>query len=105
METRIIEQVKVYILWMNPMTGRAESRRIAAISCNKQKLIDFYHAEEAEQSYQDGEWDKAFKQGSVLEWFNPLYNEAYFDGLDHFGHGICEEWIEVGTIRNDLHMV
>ena len=37
METRIVEQVKVYYLIMNPMTDRAESGRIAMMSTERDK--------------------------------------------------------------------
>jgi hypothetical protein len=45
METRLVEQVKVYYLIMNPVTDRAESGRITMMSTDKNTLISAYKNE------------------------------------------------------------
>ena len=95
METRTIEQVKVYCLVMNPMTDRAESGRIAALSFEKDRLISFYEGEITE-SYNDDRFRKVFKKNGPLEWFNPVWS---FEGLDSFGHGLMEDWVDASNIQ------
>ena len=95
METRTINQVKLYILTMNPITDRTESGRIAAMSYSKQALIDFYNQESVER-YEDDNWSKSFRKGGLLEWLNPLYS---FE-IGHYGHGIREEWANVDSLEN-----
>ena len=95
METRTINQVKLYILTMNPITDRTESGRIAAMSYSKQALIDFYNQESVER-YKDDNWSKFFRKGSLLEWLNPLHS---FE-IGHYGHGIREEWANVDSLEN-----
>ncbi len=95
METRTINQVKLYILTMNPMTGRTEDGQITAISYSKQALIDFYNRESVE-NYMDRTWSKSFRKGSLLEWFNPLYS---FD-IGHYGHGIKGTWMDTDSVEN-----
>lgn len=95
METRTINQVKLYILTMNPITGRTENGEITAISYSKQALIDFHNRESVE-NYRDDTWSKSFRKGSLLEWFNPLYS---FE-IDYYGHGIREEWANVDEVEN-----
>lgn len=94
METRTINQVKIYSLAMNPMTQRTEASSITAMSYDKQALIDFYNREAVEQ-YRDDTWAKSFRKGSLLEWFNPLYS---FE-VGHYGHGIRESWMDTDTVE------
>lgn len=95
METRLVEQVKIYCLVMNPVTDRAESGNIAMMSFDKNKLIDAYN-NEATDSYKDDYYHKVFKKNGPLEWYNPLWT---LDGLDSFGHGLREEWIDSSNIN------
>ncbi len=90
METRTIQQVKVYCLVMNPVTDRAESGRIVIMSFEKPKLIERYNNEYTGTYLEDG-YSKSFKKNGPLEWYNPIWS---FDELDSFGHGLREEWID-----------
>ena len=90
METRLVEQVKIYCLIMNPMTDRAESGRIAMVSFDKHNLINAYQNEFTEP-YSDDRFRKVFRKNGPLEWLNPVLT---FEGVDWFGHGIREEWID-----------
>jgi hypothetical protein len=93
-EIRTINQVKIWILNMNPMTGRAEGITIAALAYHRESLVQFYNEEKVE-SYRDGQWGKSFKAGGRLEWFNPLYS---LDDIDTFGCGIRFEWVDESIV-------
>ena len=103
-ETRTIVQTKVYLLVLNPMTDRAESGRIAAVSFDKQRLIDFYEAEKAEERYKDGRFQKTFKKLSPLEWYNPLKN-IHSEDPEHFGQGLFEEWIQEENLDSAYFLI
>ena len=85
----------VFALVLNPMRGRAEESRMLAVSESAAELTAFVEAERVEP-YPDGEWQRSFRQGGPLEWFNP----APLYGTDSFGHGIIElrkdGWRRVG---------
>jgi hypothetical protein len=67
METRTVEQAKVYYLIMNPVTDKAESGRIAMMSTSRENLISAYENEQV-AIYDDSNFRKVFKQGGPLEW-------------------------------------
>jgi len=94
METRLVEQVKVYFLIMNPVTDRAESGKIAMMSTSRQDLITAYE-NELVAIYDDGNFRKVFKQGGPLEWYNPVWT---FEGVDTFGHGLSEDWVDMQNL-------
>ena len=95
METRVVQQVKIYYLIMNPVTDRAESGRIAMMSTSKADLISAYENESV-AVYDDGNFRKVFKQGGPLEWYNPVWT---FEGVDPFGHGLSEDWVDVDNLQ------
>jgi len=94
METRTVEQAKVYYLIMNPVTDKAESGRIAMMSTSRQNLISAYENEQV-AIYDDSNFRKVFKQGGPLEWYNPVWT---FDGVDPFGHGLSEDWVDMENL-------
>ena len=98
METRIIRQVRLYKLILNPMTGRCESGSVVAISLDYCKLVAWYNSQKAPTEYRDGGWNKTFKKGSRLEWFNPV-SSLELNELGVFGHGIVDEWIPEGVFK------
>jgi hypothetical protein len=91
METRTIEQVKIYRLLLNRMTGRFEDTGMVAIAYDEIKLMEFYN-EELVERYKDEDWSKTFRQGGPLEWCNPL------DWSDY--SGIFTEWTTQESIDN-----
>ncbi len=95
METRVVQQVKVYYLIMNPVTDRAESGRITMMSTIRQNLITSYE-NELVAVYDDGNFRKVFKQGGPLEWYNPVWT---FEGVDPFGHGLSEDWVDMDNLE------
>lgn len=103
METRKITQVKIYTLKMNPMTGKAETVRPVSSAYEKQKLIDLYNSSNAPERYVDNEkWHKSFKNGTPLEWFNPIINPDEDFKPDWRGIGIHEVWIDKKTFDHAL---
>ncbi len=94
METRTVEQAKVYYLIMNPVTDKAESGRIAMMSTSRENLISAYENEQV-TIYDDSNFRKVFKQGGPLEWYNPVWT---FDGVDPFGHGLSEDWVDMENL-------
>lgn len=107
METRVLTQVKIYILVMNPMMGHTENRSAVAMSFEKEKLHQWYQdqicdpwTDEGENSFEPtGDmggyynehhiWRKYFRRGSPLEWFNPIFDE----NLSIYGHGVDHCWV------------
>ncbi|MFW6219745.1 MAG: hypothetical protein ACOC33_02810 [bacterium] len=99
METRTIEQIKVYALVLNPVTGRAEEGNPVAAAYDKQKLIDWYNEQFADEPYKDGKFHKVFKKNSHIEWYNPLNN---VDEIDFFGQGIYYGWYEMDGLEESM---
>ena len=116
METRQITQVKIWKLILNPMTSNTENGSLVAFSDDKDKLLNWYRNEFADEPYYsvgehyfpakgdfpanfEGQYRyyKVFKQGSQLEWMNPMNNE---NEPDHYGHGISCEWVDEIIIPN-----
>ena len=91
METRTIQQIKIYKLILNNMTNcKVEIGQIAAISYDK-KILEDILINEAE-TWQDENWYKSYKKYSILEWYNPP--------CEHYGHGIIEEWVNEDILNN-----
>lgn len=71
-ETRIVKQIKIYELALNDMRDpKIEYTCIAAISTDYDKLVAWYNEQKAAEHWIDGRWEKFFKKGSPLEWYNP----------------------------------
>ena len=83
-ETRIVEQVLVWKLILNPMTERTEAAELVAWSDDKEKLMSWYNSQLVE-FYRDDNWGKTFSKGGILEWYNPMYQNGE---IDSFGHGL-----------------
>jgi len=94
METRTIQQILIYKLIMNPMTGRTEDSDLIAWSTERESLINWYSNQLESKQYLDGGWRKTFKKESTLEWYNPLYDLLYnLEEINSYGQGIQEEWV------------
>lgn len=92
METRQINQVRVYKLILNPMAGCSEAGELVAFSTDYDKLVNWYNSQRAAEPYRDGHWWKVFAPGTPLEWYNPA-DWLELNNLGLFGHGIADEWI------------
>jgi hypothetical protein len=89
MQTRTITQVLVFKLYLNPIPANYEKLNMVAVAYDKQELMDWYESLKVDK-YTDGSYHKVFKQGSRLEWCNPIdYNND---------DGIYEEWTTQETI-------
>lgn len=88
-ETKQITIVKCFLLYLNTF-GRAEETELKAIAFERPKLIEWYENLKVD-SYQseNSHYTKSFKEGSPLEFNNPLYS---YD-VNHWGQGIIEEWL------------
>ncbi len=98
METRTLEQVKVWKLILNPMTSNCEVANIVALSPNKEELIKWVKDQLAPEPYLDERWSKVFKKGSPLEWYNNVLDlEAE---PDYYDQGISSEWTTINNIHD-----
>lgn len=70
-----------YILMLNDMRSSNIENVMAVKVGERQELIDWHHSMLG-PSYMDGQWQKVFKQGSELEWFNPgsFHEDNYYSG-------------------------
>lgn len=98
METRVVEEVRVYVLVCNPVTDRAEEGHVCAISTNYDALVRWYREQLAAEPYRDGSFLKRFRRNSDLEWYNPI-RSSKLNAPDPFGHGIKDQWVKM----DDLH--
>jgi len=120
METRQIEEVKVWGLILNPLKENTENGNVVALAYEKQKLIDWYNSLLAPEPYEDkGEVNfpskgdfggysnpnhtfyKVFIKGSELEWFNP----CDMDVLNDFGHGLNFQWMQEKDINPSIKFI
>jgi len=108
-ETRLLEQVKIYLLVMQPMTGNSENTSLEAISFERQKLIDWHNQQKVELYEDDGPdifeggtkcYHKQFRKDGPLQWMNPIDTPDFVPGT--WGHGIHEQWIEEENINTSI---
>jgi hypothetical protein len=103
----------MFVLWLNPMRGRAEERRAVAKAETLEALKRFIEREMVEP-YKDDDghnvWGKEFRKGGPLEWFNGCGWQDCRN--DIFGHGFQEaptlEQVLENTRRQyeaDLHSI
>lgn len=57
-------------IFLNPMTGSTEARRLVACSDIRSEVEALLSGERCEP-YRDENWHKVFRRGGLLEWFNP----------------------------------
>ena len=85
----------MWVLQLNPMTDRAEEVRPVAVADTPQALVDFLEAQTAPEPYRDGNYYKVFRQGSVLEWYNPPLGGHAFIGVPAIiDIGTAEDWAD-----------
>ena len=86
METRQVTEVRVYYLILNPVTGKANDRKIAAMSYDREKLEYWVDMLKEPESYKDGGFLKRFRKDSPLEMFNSWIGS---------GLGILDDWVPI----------
>ena len=106
METRIIVEVRIFVLVLNTF-GRAEECEVVAISDDYDRLVDWYLNQFADDPYRDEGFYKTFKKGSKIEYNNPC-GSVVLNNLNHFGQGIHDAWVsedEYINIKNVYNFV
>lgn len=92
-----------FVLWLNMMRNRVESRTEVARFDTREEAIAFYKGELVEHYTDEGPnflgddtqpYRKYFRKGGPLEWFNPIMEED-LQGLNHRGFGIEERWSQL----------
>jgi len=83
METRTLEQIKIYSLHLNSMFSNFENSNLVAFAYSEQELMDWYDSFKTDV-YQDGDYHKTFQKES------PLYNYNPIEWGDHCG--VSAEW-------------
>lgn len=105
---RSIQQVKLFLLVMNPMMGRAEDGEIAAISDDYDRLVSFYNASLlAEPVRTPDNYLHFFREDTPLYWFNKV-NTLEPNADTFFGHGIRTTWEtteDVPNIQSRFHWI
>ncbi len=104
METRVVYEIKVYKLLLNPMHWRCEDGHIVALSTDPQKLLDWKNSFLVERYSEEWHpmwwsWNKTFAKGSVLEWYNdsgPWFRQDLINGMIAF-EWISEEQVNQGN--------
>ena len=73
--------MKCFVLVLNDMRmSNIENKMIACRADTREDLEKLLEAEYVPGGWTDGQWGKTFKQGGMLEWYNPPN--------DFFGQGI-----------------
>lgn len=106
MEVRTRSEGKFYVLYMNPVSDRAECRIPIAASQDYEKLVNWYNEQRCSMYRDNDGYNKQFKKGSRLEYFNSIGTfEINPDTL--FGHGIYEVWLVLddGKVSNPSNMI
>lgn len=95
-EERTIHEKKYYVLRLADVRGGVDNLIGVAVFSTEKKLNDFL--DKATEPWVDGpspdsygnshEYNKTFKKGSLLEWYNPPRSR---DSLNGFG-GVQEYW-------------
>lgn len=93
METRTVEEVKVYKLILNSVYDCCECGDLVAASYDLNKLTGWYFEQRCPQYSSDDNYRRNFKEGSKLYRYNPCDYEVQAGTHDHWGHGISEEWV------------
>jgi hypothetical protein len=79
----------MWILYMNPMHGRAEECHPVAWAETREALEAFLGRERV-PNYRDGRWLKSYRQGGPLEEYNPPPS------------GFFRDFVDVGTLDQVL---
>lgn len=103
METRIVEEVKVYKLILNSVYDNCERGALVAASYDLDKLVNWYFDQRCPQYSSDDNYQRNFKEGSELYNYNPCDYEVSTGTHDYWGHGILEEWVTLNENEmNDI---
>ena len=66
---------RMFVLELNPITGRLEQRNVVCMAETRERLEQFMANEAVEEYREDkgdgSSWLKRFRSGGPLEWYNP----------------------------------
>jgi len=111
METRQKTEYKYYYLVLSNMHGGVDKAKPVIGSFELQTLIDFYNKEkepwkdenETSDSYDNKHsWNKTFRKGSKLEWYNDLESIEPVESPSVFG-GLGYTWID--TLQPNIYTI
>lgn len=89
MEKRTVTQIKIYKLLLNNMTSpKIEILDLAAWAFSKEELEQLLEKERVPHYHEDG-YSKNFCKGSILEWYNPPFDNPY-----------RIEWVEESVLKD-----
>jgi hypothetical protein len=78
----------VGIIFEYMRSSNVENLTAVARAETKEKLLDLVTAQTVEP-YRDGQWGKSFKQGGILEWYNPGWDFQQ----SYVNVGTREDWM------------
>lgn len=104
METRLITQVKLYMLRLNSIFGNAEQANIVLVSPNLYRLQDYYFKNRCEPYHKIDEtfginYIRHFAESSHLVDYNPADYEVINCCTDDGAHGIIVEWVNMEDLE------
>lgn len=93
---------KIYVLLLSHMRGNIDNPQPVAIFDNLEKLKRYYNNQLSEKDWTDNEesldffghshsYQKVFKKGSKLEWYNPAEFLEPTSSSDIYFGGVCEQ--------------
>ena len=101
LETRTVEQVKVFGLILNTF-GKAEDGRLVALASTEEALKNWHDSQMLEQPERIGRWLYNYKEGELRN-CNP---DVWMHVSKHvFGHGWFVQWVNVDELRTDIFRV
>jgi len=107
MEKRIIEEYRIFYLSLADMHGGVDKARPVVASYTLEELLDFYKKErepwldtnDSIDSYGNKHsWNKTFKKGSMLEWYNDVVSLEPTEFPSPFG-GVGTVWVETANLN------
>lgn len=105
METRLIAQVKLYILRLNSIFANADQAKIVLISPELSRLQNYYFNNRCEHYHKIDEatginYIRNFAESSRLVDYNPADYEVINCCTYDSAHGITIEWVDMERLDN-----
>lgn len=93
METRMLEQVRIFVLRMTHTADPAEHVRNVVLAFDYDSIFNYYNQEYTTEYHTNAYGHRTpFREGSELAFFNPVLSLDLGD-LDTFGNGIVDLWV------------
>ena len=108
METKMVEQVLIFVLRMTHTADPAEYVRNVVLAFDYDSIVNFYNQEHTIEYHTNAYGHRTpFREGSKLALFNPVPSLELGD-LDTFGNGIMDLWVtwdEYNYLKNRVSIV